>query len=56
MTLGATGLWSPQATQTFVFGVGRGEQGGPASCENADAADGDGNGLSQAEYLQARAR
>src|SRR5262245_62854822 len=34
----------------------RGEQGGPASCENADAADGDGNGLSQAEYLQARAR
>src|SRR5262249_57928191 len=34
----------------------RGEQGGPASCENTDAADGDGNGLSQAEYLQASAR
>src|SRR5262245_2217798 len=34
----------------------RGKQGGPASCENADAADGDGNGLSQAEYLQARLR
>jgi putative transposase len=33
-----------------------GEQGGPASCENADAADRDANGLSQAEYLQARAR